>query len=137
MKRLISGLLLAAGLLLFAGCNMFPSATATGTSNSGAVDLQSLYANALSAAATVLQNQGVQQAALAAAQAYVHQNVTDENQANLYNQALAAAIPALANAVGTMAQNTGAKNVRIEDTLAFKTIVADTVARYENSRAKK
>ena len=128
--------------MLMTGCSLLSDSS--GTSDGTNAQIESLLNSALSAAATVLQNDGVQAAAIAAAEAYVAQSVDDPDQAAVYNSVIEASVPALADAIGSLASSstdatateTKSAKVKFQDTAAFQSIVAAAVDNYQKKTAK-
>jgi hypothetical protein len=145
MKKmmLMLGAVIAFTGMLMTGCSMLSDSSGTSETGTNA-QIESLLNSALSAAATVLQNDGVQAAAVAAAEAYVAQSVDDPDQAAVYNSVIEAAVPALADSIGSLASSgtdtaateTKSAKVKFQDTAAFQSIVAAAVDNYQKKTAK-
>lgn len=142
MMLMLGAVIAFTGMMLMTGCSLLSNSS--GTSDGTNAQIESLLNSALSAAATVLQNDGVQAAAVAAAEAYVAQSVDDPDQAAVYNSVIEAAVPALADAIGSLASSgtdtaateTKSAKVKFQDTAAFQSIVAAAVDNYQKKTAK-
>lgn len=127
------GFVVLAGLLIIflAGCG--PVAETSSNQASQQEFAQSLISNALKIGVAFLQNQGVQQVAIAAAQSYIAQNVENEEQASLYNQAIQSAIPALANALASSQKEKSlVPGQKFEDSVKFREIANQTYMKYQS-----
>ena len=148
MKKFLFWLALTAGIAAGnVGCTL--SGT-SGSSNSSSV-IESVFNSALSSAATILSSEGTQQLAIAAAEAYVAENVSDPSQQAAYNSLIEAAIPALAAQVASAASSQTAskapgcdtrmsKGIKLSKAVrsskSFASIVSDCVKKYPAELAK-
>ncbi len=139
MKKMLStivlGLTVLAAVSLTTGCSMFESDDSdSGSSSEILTALSTVVDGAVDVAAQVLADEGTQAMAIAAIQSYVNANVDDEEQAAMINQAVESMVPAIANAVATLADDDDSSD---KNGLKGKALLDEIKAKIKNDLKEK
>lgn len=115
-------------IVLLSGCSTFQS------NSQGTAISESILSSALTAAATILQNNGTQEYAVAFAESLVAQQIEDPEQQEVFNNVIESALPQLMNSIAGASTSTKDRSInnKFVRNEKFDQVLADSIQKYKD-----